>query len=269
MPHEEAFSSTTSHQDTPHPAILALKREQERRRELETFLRWEDDLFSNPSISGNHKLEIRATRRAVQRAQTRDKAGRARINLTTIAEQIGISPDTMSRGLKMLKACGVIADHSFKQEVQENGELWTRHYIALNNDVLERPKEIQPPTPRNHGGNRYRCGHCGSDQVTIKRRVTLLCRCCQHESLVEESEREQELEAPASTGQDTEPQNFDEPDRNLQDTLKPVSPPMGQMERPTWKPVHRWGRMSYTPRPRCSWPWQARMRNISRCRAGA
>ncbi len=228
MPHEEAFSSTTLHQhNTPQPAILALKREQERRRELETFIRWEDELFSNPNISGNHKLEIRATRRAVQRAQTRDEAGRARINLKTIAEQIGISPDTMSRGLKTLKACGVIADHNFKHEVQENGELWTRHYIALNDDMLQQPREIKPPTPRNHGGNRYRCEHCGSDRVRIKKRITLICTCCQHESLLEESEREQESEEPTSAEQDDEPKNFDEPDRNLQDNLKPVSPPYG------------------------------------------
>src|SRR6266487_2251305 len=83
----------------------------ERARKAEGFIGWEDQLFSNSHISGNQKLAIRATRRAVQRAQTRDEQGRARINLTTIAEQIGVSPDTMSRGLKVLEQCGVIADH--------------------------------------------------------------------------------------------------------------------------------------------------------------
>ena len=79
----------------PSPALLsAFKRAQERNRELEAFIRWEDELFSNSHLSGNHKLEIRATRRAVQRAQTHDEQGRARINLTTIAEQIGVSPRT-------------------------------------------------------------------------------------------------------------------------------------------------------------------------------
>src|SRR5262249_31098231 len=58
------------------------QQDQERNRELDRFVRWEDQLFSNPHISGNHKLEIRATKRAVQRAQTKDEQGRARINLT-------------------------------------------------------------------------------------------------------------------------------------------------------------------------------------------
>ncbi len=177
----------------PSPALLsAFKRIQERNRKLEAFIRWEDALFSNPHLSGNHKLEIRATRRAVQRAQTHDAQGRAHINLTTIAEQIGVSPDTMGRGLKVLKQCGVIADQDLKPELQENGERWTRHYVTLNEDLLKRPKEIQLPAPRNHGGNRYHCQQCGSDQVRIKRRVTLVCKCCQHESVIEESEGTQE-----------------------------------------------------------------------------
>jgi DNA-binding transcriptional ArsR family regulator len=219
----------TASPTTPPPALLvALKRAQERSRELESFIRWEDDLFANPHLSGNHKLEIRATRRAVQRAQTRDEQGRARINLTTIAQQIGVSPDTMSRGLKVLEQCGVIADKVTRPEIQENGERWTRHYVTLDEQVLARPKEIQPPEPRNHGGNRYRCQHCGSDQVRIKRRVTLICQHCNHESLIEESEREQEAE----NSEQESAKNFDEQDRNLQDILKPVTPPCGAEQTP-------------------------------------
>jgi hypothetical protein len=214
----------------PPPALVAaLKRAQERARELEAFIRWEDELFANPHLSGNHKLELRAMRRAVQRAQTHDEEGRARINLTTLAEHIGISPDTMSRGFKLLKQCGVIANHALKPEVQENGEYQTRHYVTLDEDRLKRPKDIQPPQPRNHGGNRYRCVICGSERVTIKRRVTLICKCCQHESLIEESERDQE---PESDKEQDQGKNFDVQDRNLQDIQKPVSPPCGAGETP-------------------------------------
>jgi uncharacterized Zn finger protein (UPF0148 family) len=223
----QAQASTST---TPPPALVAaLKRAQERNRELETFIRWEDELFANPYLSGNHKLEIRATRRAVERAQTRDDQGRARINLTTIAEHIGVSPDTMGRGLKVLEQCGVIANHAIKPEVQENGERWTRHYVTLNEEVLKRPKDIKPPEPRNHGGNRYRCQKCGSEQVRIRRRVTVVCTCCQHESVIEESERDQE---PADNEQPDQGKNFAQSDRNLQDTLKPVSPPCGAQDAP-------------------------------------
>ena len=228
-----------------HPAILAqhqqhpatvpyavFEREQQRRKAAEEearqangFIRWEDDLFSNPHISGNHKLEIRATKRAVQRAQTKDEQGRARINLTTIAEQIGVSPDTMSRGLKVLEKCGVIADHDIKPEIQENGERWTRHYVSLNEELLSKPKEIKPPEPRNHGGQRYTCQKCGSDKVKIRKRVTLICKCCQHESLIEETERDQQPEQQIAAQENEK--HFDEQGRNLRDILKPVTPPYG------------------------------------------
>jgi hypothetical protein len=203
----------------PYPVY---QQERELRRKAEAFIQWENTLFSNPNISGNHKLEIRATRYAVQRAQTHDDAGRARINQTTIAQQIGVSPDTMSRGLKFLKQCGVIADHDLRPEVQENGERWTRHYIKLDEELLQRPHEIHPPAPRNHGGQRYTCQKCGSDKVKIKKRVTLVCK-CGHVSLIEESERDQ---VPESDSQE-QAKNFSVLDRNLQDTIKPVTPPYG------------------------------------------
>src|SRR5262249_14463482 len=125
----------------------------------------------------------------------------------------------MSRGLKVLEQCGVIADKVTKPEVQENGERWTRHYISLDENVLQRPKEIKPPEPRNHGGNRYRCQKCGSEKVTIKKRLTLICKCCQHESLLEESEHDQEPETPSQPEK-----KFCEQGGNLQDNLKPVTP---------------------------------------------
>jgi DNA-binding transcriptional ArsR family regulator len=223
----QAQASTST---TPPPALVAaLKRAQERNRELETFIRWEDELFANPYLSGNHKLEIRATRRAVERAQIHDEQGRSRINLTTIAEHIGVSPDTMGRGLKVLEQCGVIASHALKPEVQENGERWTRHYVTLNEEVLKRPKDIKPPEPRNHGGNRYRCQKCGSSQVRIRRRVTVVCTCCQYENVIEESERDQD---PADDEPPEQTKNFAQPEGNLPDTLKPVSPPYGLQDAP-------------------------------------
>jgi hypothetical protein len=225
---------------TPPPALVAaLKRTQERARELEAFIRWEDELFANPHLSGNHKLELRATRRAVERAQTRDEEGRARINLSTIAGQIGVSPDTMSRGLKLLKACGVIASHALRSEVQEDGEYQTRHYITLDEERLKHPKEIVPPQPRNHGGNRYRCKLCGSSQVRIRRRVTIVCKCCQHESVIEDSEQDQEPASDEPPEQDQgQAKNFCPPGGNLQDIQKPGSPPCGAQDAPTATPGH-------------------------------
>src|ERR1035441_9056728 len=94
----------------PPGVMQTLKQEQQRRQELEQYILWEDSLFRNPNIGPARKLEIRATRRAFQRSKTRDDAGRARINLKTIGEEIGESPDTVARGLKVLAACGIIPD---------------------------------------------------------------------------------------------------------------------------------------------------------------
>jgi hypothetical protein len=50
-------TAQTSPQNLPPSDLLAaLKRSQERNRELEAFIHWEDELFTNPHLSGNHKL---------------------------------------------------------------------------------------------------------------------------------------------------------------------------------------------------------------------
>ncbi len=207
----------TEQQHAPEPTALlhALQRTQQRNRELENYLKWEERLFSNPHLSATNKLTLIATRRAALRGQTHDEQGRTRLNLNSIAERIGVSPDTVGRNLKYLATVGVV-DRQTVPEIQENGERWTRVYAGLNDELLQAPEKIVPETPRNHGGNRYRCQHCGSEQVMIKRRVTLICKCCQHESLLEESERDQEPAAEENTVQTD----------NLPDNRKPVSPPM-------------------------------------------
>ncbi|HLZ62775.1 MAG TPA: winged helix-turn-helix domain-containing protein [Ktedonosporobacter sp.] len=210
---------------------IVLQRLKTKMHDLQRYIEWEDQLFANPHLSATHKLELRATRRVIARAQTHDEQGRTRINYQSIAEQIGVSPDTVSRGMKYLEQCGVIADKDIKSELQENGERWTRVYVALNDDLVSKPKEIQPPQPRNHGGNRYLCQQCGSDRVTIKRRVSIVCQCCQHESLVAETETDQESEKQEAQVHDDP--FLGEQGRNVQCPLKPDSPPVdgdGQAE---------------------------------------
>lgn len=208
--------------EAPSSLVVALKR---RNRELEDYIKWEERLFSNPHLSATHKLTLIATRRAALRGQTHDDAGRTRLNLSSIAEHIGVSPDTVGRNLKYLSQLGAV-DRQTRAEIQENGERWTRVYASLNEELLQAPEKIIPETPRNHGGNRYTCQHCGSEKVTIRRRVTLVCQCCQHESLIEESERDQE---PLSTDEPQAPSPVPDSalqDDDMRDNRKPVSPPM-------------------------------------------
>jgi DNA-binding MarR family transcriptional regulator len=191
-------------------------------RELERYLSWEDQLFSNPHLSPTHKLALRATRRAAERSQTHDEQGKARVNLGIIAEQIGVSEDTVSRSLKLLESVGAINKET-RHELQETGDLWRRVYVDINPTALEKPRELAPEQPRNHGGKRYICPACGSERVTIRKKITLVCS-CGHESLIEETEQTQEPERPAmpqdaATGTEA-------PTRKLRDIIKPVSPPI-------------------------------------------
>lgn len=232
----------TAAEQAPTPAqIIALQRAQEENRKLKGYIAWEDRLFSNPHLSATHKLALRATRRAVQRGQTHDDQGRTRINLNTIAEQIGVSPDTVGRGLKYLESLGIV-DRQLKPEVQENGERWTRIYASVNEEKIQTPEKIIPEQPRNHGGSRYACPRCGNTNVIIRRRVSLVCS-CGHESIISETDSYQEQdtatgpqdaathdERPEKEQQESDEQSstsfFGKPDGNLQDDLKPVTPPM-------------------------------------------
>lgn len=172
--------------------------ERQAKRERDLFIAWEDELFSNSQIGANRKLETRAIKRAVQRGQMKDEQGRTRINMRTIAEQTGSSPDTVSRGIKFLQSCGVVADREMKAEIQEGtGERWTRVYVSLDDEKLARPKDIAPPEPRRHGGNRYTCQKCSEggckckgDNVKIRTRRTLICKCCSHEVELDETFRD-------------------------------------------------------------------------------
>jgi hypothetical protein len=211
---------------SPVPASyqIALQRAQTRARELEQFIDWEDELFSNSQLSTTHKLAIRATRRAVQRGQTKDQAGRTRINMRSIAEQIGVSPDTVSRGVKFLQACGVIEDRENKTEIQEEtGERWTRVYVSLNEEKLSKPKEITPPEPRKQGGDRYQCQKCSErgckckgEKIKIRTTRTLVCKCCNHEVELDTTERDLSPEKQVASEPNASIPPCQEDDQNLE-----------------------------------------------------
>lgn len=207
-----------------HPAILALQRARDRLKELEGYLTWEDQLFSNTALSAADKLTLRATRRAAEHSRTHDDQGRARINLGIIAEQIGVSPDTVSRRLAVLESAGAITKET-RPELQDSGDLWRRVYVAITPKVLEHPRELAPEQPRNHGGKRYICPACGSATLAIRKKIILVCP-CGHQSIIEETETHQADEDTDPQPQDAGTFNTKTPSRILrQGIIKPVSPP--------------------------------------------
>lgn len=205
-------------QSPPTVPYAVYAREHERRIRAEQFITWEQHLFANPHLNPAQKLTLRAMRNAMERGTTQDEEGRTRVNLTTIGEHIGMSADTVSRSLKVFTAhVPGLVDVAERTETQENGERWTRKYVKFDEEQLLHPEQITPVVPRAHGGPRYVCQQCGSDQVTIKRRVTLVCA-CGHESLISETLTDQ---APAPT-QDTK---ATAPEGRVRDIPKPGSPP--------------------------------------------
>jgi hypothetical protein len=192
---------------------------------------WERKLWKNRQLNPAHKLGLIAMKEAIERAQTHDEEGRARINLTTISEAIGMSPDTASRTLKKFaqQLPGLI-DVTERAEMQENGERWTRKYASLNSEMLQAPDQLTPLVPRAHGGDHRICQKCGSEHVKIKRKTTLIClneKCRGYNCEVLISETDQILNASSSQDDQDQAKNFDAQGGNLQDTIKPVTPPYG------------------------------------------
>src|SRR5215469_8862456 len=119
----------------PSSYQIALQRAQAHARELEQFIAWEDELFSNPHLSGNHKIILRATRRAVHQGKKKDERGRTHVAIWTIAKQSGVSDDTVRRGLEFFQTCGVVTDRKTKPEINiMTGEQKSRAYIALDEE---------------------------------------------------------------------------------------------------------------------------------------
>ena len=71
--------AVTQQQHAPDPTALlsALQRSQQRNRELEHYLKWEERLFSNSHLSATHKLTLIATRRAVPCCEVKPMMNRA------------------------------------------------------------------------------------------------------------------------------------------------------------------------------------------------
>lgn len=219
----------------PSSVFETLKLEQQRRRELEQYISWEDKLFRNRHISAGQKLRLRALRRSVERGKTRDDAGRTRINLTSISDETGESPDSISRAIKFFEQCNLVPDKQLVPETQENGEQWKRWYISLNQELLAHPDQIIPPEPRNHGGDRtYICAGCGKRHIIKRKVVTLICKDCGHQSTLSDESldlsptEEQDAACPPEQESDTD-KNFCKQGSKLPDVIKPVTPPTSNL----------------------------------------
>lgn len=219
--------------------------ERERRIQAE---QQQDRLFGNPHLKPAQKLGLYYLQRQVERGQHHDREGRTRINATTLAKHMGMSPDTGNRFIEFCKTqLPDLGDWATHPEPGPDGTIIDRHYVKfINQDLLTHPEQIMPAELRKQGGDHYLCPICQSRHVTVKRKTTrtLICNDCKHtveidtkESETTYGEEEQQHESDQHT--DAPPhlsshalaaKNFSPQKSKLPDILKPFTPPVGNLQ---------------------------------------
>lgn len=112
----------------------------------------------------------------------------------SMAHQAGLSPQTCSDSLKRLAKAGAIKLYSHKAPSKVTGQSVTRLSVLPTAELLRAPEKIAPEVPRNHGGKRYHCTACGSEDIVIRTRTQHICRACA--SVLEDKTTEREANAP-------------------------------------------------------------------------
>ncbi|MGZ3947105.1 MAG: TOTE conflict system archaeo-eukaryotic primase domain-containing protein [Flavisolibacter sp.] len=142
-------------------------------RQLRQFISWEDRLFSNPHLSASQKLAFRQTELEMEKG-TPDDAGYIHVNVTYVSKKIGMSAKITGKNLQAIAEANGL-ERRVETCVLEDGTQQTKLFFAPT-DQTTKPHLIQPPQPRNHGGARKLCNHCGSENLLEQ--VTITCMDC-------------------------------------------------------------------------------------------
>ncbi len=137
-------------------------------------LQWYEGILSNKTLPVNLRLATIAAKK-LEETRPPGEDGYYRAHLPYLAEIVGVSPSTMSRGIKNLAACTEAIEH--RTEADKDEPYKTIVYIRPT-DLLDRPQEITPIKEiKRHGGDhRVFCPSCGSEDIVEKKRH--ICRCC-------------------------------------------------------------------------------------------
>ncbi len=137
-------------------------------------LQWYEGILSNKDLPINLRLATIAAKK-LEETRSPGEDGYYRAHLPYLAKIIGVSPSTMSRGIKNLAACTEAIEH--RTEADKDEPYKTIVYIRPT-DLLDRPQEIRPIKEiKRHGGDhRVFCPSCGSEDIVEKKRH--ICRCC-------------------------------------------------------------------------------------------
>ena len=155
---------------------LSIEAERQRNALLENELRWERELFYNPTLDPTDKIIVwQRTPITIKRGLPYDfDAPKQRVPFNSESERIGISSGTYSLRYKRLATDVGMFDISSKRE-EINGNSVPCVY-AVPTQVLVTPTMIDAPkklgaTGATHGGKRVKRCKCGSANLMEKRQI--------------------------------------------------------------------------------------------------
>jgi hypothetical protein len=207
--HPKVKLGTSKNNEVHNPPVTvpyaAYQRERARRIQAERERDQYRSIIYNTKLNPQERIYTVGIIDAVRHGRHKDEQGRTRINQEGIAERLGVTSNTIGSARKML-AGSLIKD---SVNVKVKGETYERVFIELDEEIASNPSKIERAEPRKIKENRhYRCQKCDSEDITIRTTKTIICNCCKHESLLDETYQEQKEVSEEETTPAPMYQNF-------------------------------------------------------------
>ncbi len=146
---------------------------------------YQHTLFANPDLSSSEKLVLLASRMVVRELRADDDTSLTDFHLNTIAQQTGLTNETVGKKLHRLDAVFNTVEYKPKKvyagKDRDGKSLFVSDTKLAILPLANQPQAIQLPdaAPR-HGGMREKkvCPQCGSDK--IQRATHTCCLECKH-----------------------------------------------------------------------------------------
>ena len=146
---------------------------------------YQSNLFANPDLSSSEKLVLLASRNVVRELRADDDVSLADFHLNTIANQTGLTTETVGLKLHRLDAVFNTVEYETKKVYAGKDRQGKKLYVSDTKlailPLADQPQAIQlPETAPRHGGPREKkvCPTCGSDK--IQRATHTHCLECKH-----------------------------------------------------------------------------------------
>jgi len=146
---------------------------------------YQHTLFANPDLSSSEKLVLLASRLVVRELRADDDTSLTDFHLNTIAQQTGLTNETVGKKLKRLDNVFNTVEYQPKKvyagKDKDNKPVFVSDTKLALLPLVDRPHAIQLPegAPRQGGAREKKvCPQCGSDK--IQRTTHTCCLECKH-----------------------------------------------------------------------------------------